>query len=126
MNLHAIVSGAIGTINPQIPVTIRVSTGATEDASGRSVPTYAVPIIVNGQRQDLSGSDIYRMQGQNIQGVICKLYLTGNFEGLFRVMGKGGDLLSFGGQVYLVAKVIERWPDWCSLALTMQLDVLSI
>lgn len=122
MNLHELVRGAIGAINPERDVTICVSTGATEDASGRTVPSYAAPIPAKGQKQDLSGSDITRLQGQNIQGVVCKMYLTGNYEGLFRVLGKGGDLLTFDGQTYLVAKVIERWPDWCCLALTMQLD----
>ncbi len=122
MNLHALVRGAIGAINPDIPVTIRVSTGSTEDSSGRTVPSYADPIDTMGQKQDLSGSDIYRLQAQNIQGVICKMYLNGNYEGLFRVLGKGGDLLTFGGQVYLIVKVMERWPDWCCVALTMQLD----
>lgn len=122
MNLHEIVRGAIGAINPEISVRIRVSTGATEDASGRTVPGYAQSIDTVGQKQDLSGPDIYRLQAQNIQGVVCKMYLNGNYEGLFAVLGKGGDLLVFGGQTYLVAKVLERWPDWCCLALTMQLD----
>jgi hypothetical protein len=50
------------------------------------------------------------------------MYVRGNVEGLFRVLGKGGDLLEFEGQKYLVASVMERWPDWCCVALTMQLD----
>lgn len=122
MNLHGIVSAAIGAVNPFIPVSIRQSTGAAEDNTGRSVPGYAPALPAMGQKQPVSGRDIERLQQQGIQGVTCKLYLNGNYEGMFRVLGKGGDLIDFGGQTYLVAAVMERWPDWCSLALTMQND----
>jgi hypothetical protein len=122
MNLHQLVRGAIGGINPDIPVTVLPSAGAEENDAGRVVPAYGTPISTTGQKQPLTGRDIERFQQQNIQGVTCKMHLNGNFEGLFRVLGKGGDLLQFGGQKYLVASVIERWPDWCCVALTLQLD----
>lgn len=122
MNLHGIVRGAIQSVNPDIPVVVRRSVGATQDASGRSIPGYAAPVQVMGQKQELTGKDIFRLQGQNVQGVDCKMYLNGNIEGLIRADGRGGDLLEFEGRVYLVKSVLERWPDWCSLALTMQLD----
>lgn len=120
MNLHGIVSAAIGAVNPHIQVTIRQSIGATEDATGRTVAAYAAPISTMGQKQPVSNGDIQRFQQLGIQGVHCKMYLNGNYEGMFRVLGKGGDLIGFQGQTYLVADVIERWPDWCCLALTMQ------
>jgi hypothetical protein len=119
MNLHNIVSGAIGSVNPFIPVVIKHSTGYTTSADGPQIPSYTV-INTQAQIQALSGSDIMRLNNLNVQGVTCKAYLNGNTEGLFRVLGKGGDLISFGGQTYLVTQVMERWPDWCSLALTMQ------
>lgn len=121
MNLHQLVRGAIGSINPDIPVTIKQSTGATgEDDTGRVTPIYAT-LTATGQKQPLTGRDIERFQQQGIQGVTCKMHLNGNYEGMFRVLGKGGDLLLFGGQTYAVASVMERWPDWCCVALTMQL-----
>lgn len=121
MNLHGIVSAAIGTVNPHIPISIRKSTGATESESGRSIPSYAPGIAAKGQKQPVSGRDIERLQQQGIQGVTCKMYLNGNYEGLFRVLGQGGDLIDIPGegQTYSVANVMERWPDWCCLALTM-------
>lgn len=120
MNLHGIVSAAIGTVNPHIDITIRRSLGATENESGRSAPAYSEPIPAKGQKQPVSGKDIERFNQQNIQGITCKMYLNGNYEGMFRVLGQGGDLIDFGGQTYLVASVMERWPDWCCVALTMQ------
>lgn len=121
MNLHGMVRGVISAVNPDIPVTVKPSTGSTEDDSGRVVPAYGAPISTTGQKQPLTGKDIERFQQQNIQGVTCKMHINGNFEGLFRVLGKGGDLLQFEGRTYLVASVMERWPDWCCVALTMQL-----
>lgn len=121
MNLHAIVSGAIGAINPQRAITVLQSTGYSTAADGTQIPTYRT-LNVTGQIQDLSGKDIMRLNGLNIQGVMQKAYLTGNFEGVFRALGKGGDLLKFGGRTYLVTVVLERWPDWVCVALTMQMD----
>jgi hypothetical protein len=121
MNLHGIVSGAVGAINPFIPVVIQQNTGYTTSPDGTQVPAYTT-VNTTGQKQDLSGKDILRLNSLNIQGVVCKMYLNGNYEGVFRALGKGGDLLTFGGQTYLVAQVLERWPDWCCVALTMQVN----
>jgi len=121
LNLHGIVSGAIGAINPQRAIMVLQSTGYTTADDGTQMPTYRT-LNVSGQIQDLSGKDIMRLNGLNIQGVMQKAYLTGNFEGVFRVLGKGGDLLKFGGRTYLVTVVLERWPDWVCVALTMQMD----
>jgi len=39
-----------------------------------------------------------------------------------RPLAKGGDLLDFGGQTWLVTAVLETWPDWCKVGVTLQLD----
>lgn len=119
MNLHGIVRGAIGAVNPHLPVVIQQSTGYTTGVDGSQVPTYTT-INTTGQKQALSGGDILRLNSLNVQGVSEKMYLDGNYEGLIRATGKGGDLLTFNGQTYLVAAVLERWADWCCVALTMQ------
>ena len=121
MNLHGIVRGAINAVNPDIPIVILRSTGSTENASGRTIPTYADPQSARGQKQPVTGRDIERFNQQNIQGVTCKMYVYGNIEALIRQDEKGGDLIKFEGQTYLVASVMERWPDWCCVALTMQI-----
>ena len=121
MNLHGLVSGAIGSVNPQRNITILQSSGYTTAADGSQIPAYTT-IQTTGQIQDLSGRDIMRLNGLNIQGVMQKAYLNGDFEGVFRVLGKGGDLIKFGGQTYLVTSVLERWADWVCLGITMQLD----
>lgn len=121
MNLHGIAAGAIGAVNPFIPITIQQSTGYTVDANYKQVPTYST-ITTTGQVQPLSPADVKLLLGMNIQNVTQAVYLNGNFEGVFRVLGKGGDLLVFNGYTYLVNAVLERWPDWCKVGVTMQLD----
>lgn len=121
MNLHSIVSGAVGMVNPLIPIGIKRSTGYTTDANYKQVPEYE-SISATGQVQALTGRDLRQLEGLNIQGVNEAVYLNGNFEGVFRVLGKGGDLLVFNGYTYLVMAVLERWPDWCKLAVVMQMD----
>lgn len=121
MNLHGIVRGAIDAVNPHLPVTIKQSTGYATNPDGSQVPTYAL-VSTTGQKQALTGADILRLNSLNVQGVSEKMYLDGNYEGLIRATGKGGDLITFNGQTYLVAAVLERWPDWCCVALTMQVN----
>ncbi len=124
MNLHGIVSGAIGSINPNIPITIKISNGYTTDANYIQQPQYTT-INTAGQIQSLSASDLKRLESLNIQSVDQKVFLSGNYEGIFRQLGKGGDILTFAygnntSQDYLVTAVLERWPEWCSLGVTMQ------
>ncbi len=125
MNLNSIVSGAINAVNPQVAVMIQQSTGYTIGADGSQIPTYTT-IQATGQMQTLSPSDLRILEammnhsGLALQSVQQKIYLNGDYEGVFRVLGKGGDLLTIGNYTYLVTAVLERWPDWVSLGLTMQ------
>ena len=121
MNLHQIVSGAVGAVNPPTAMVIRRNTGYTTGTDGTQTPTYS-DVTTTGQVQELSSGDIKRLEGLNAQNVQQKVYLNGNYEGQFRVLGKGGDLIKFGSQTYLVTAVLERWPDWCCVGITMQLD----
>jgi hypothetical protein len=124
MNLHSIASGAIGSVNQNIPITIKISNGYTTDENYIQQPQYTT-INTVGQIQPLSASDLKRLESLNIQSVDQKVFLSGNYEGIFRQLGKGGDILTFAygnnsAQDYLVTTVLERWPEWCSLGVTMQ------
>jgi hypothetical protein len=121
MNLHLIVSGAIGAVNPQSSATFQASTGSTTNDDGTRVPTYAAPVTIQCQIQSLQYNDLMKLSGLNIQGVRSKIYVNGSWSGLVRPEGKGGDLITFAdGSVWLVAVVLEDWPDWCSVAVTRQ------
>lgn len=124
MNLHAMVSGAIATINPFITIVIQPSSGYTTNADGSQLPSYGAPITTQAQRQALQYNDIVQIDGLNIQGQKCKLYLNGSWNGIVRVNKKGGDLITFpDGSVWLVALVSENWSDvdgWVSIVCVLQ------
>lgn len=119
LNLHAIVSNAIGSINPPIPATIRSSAGYTIDSDGTQVPLYT-DVCATIQVQSLSNDELKQVDGLNIQGNKNAVYLSGNWNGIVRVGKQGGDLLLFGGQTWLAVIVLENWPRWTKLAVVLQ------
>jgi hypothetical protein len=126
MNLHNIVRGAIRAVNPEIIVTVQRSTGSTTNPDGTRVPTYETIRGVRAQMQALQYNDIAMLDGLNIQGERRSLYLNGNWEGLVRADGKGGDVITFpDGTVWLVAIVLENWAfrdGWVKVAVTRQVN----
>ena len=126
MNLHSVVRGAIRSVNPDISATLLRSAGYTTDATGKQIPAYAAPLTSNVQVQGVGGRDLQHMDALNIQGVMRKVYLYGNWQGVVRADLKGGDLMQFpqvpgsAVQSWKIVTVIETWPDWCKLSVVMQ------
>lgn len=126
MNLHSIVSGMINTVNPEIPVVIRVSTGNTTNPDGTRTPNYASPITVSGQVQELSAKELHQTDGLNLAGVNRSLYINGTIDGVTRVTLKGGDIIVLpDNTVWLVVSVPESWPDWSRAIIVLQNDSSS-
>lgn len=120
MNLHGIVAGVIGAVNPLQSLIVQVSTGYT-NTGGTRTPTFAKPVTVQGQVQSLTFSDLRQLEGLNVQGIQRAIYINGRIDGLVRSMNKGGDLITTeDGTVWLVSHVLEYWPDWCKVAVTLQ------
>lgn len=128
MNLHGIVAGAIGTVNPLITAQILASNGYDTEADGSQVPKYLPAQDVQIQVQALQYNDIAQLDGLNIQGERRAVYLYGDWNGIVREDQKGGDLLLFPAQkggppkTWLVVFVFENWPDWTKVAVTLQDD----
>lgn len=121
MNLHGIVSGAIGAVNPQRKFTVQISAGYTSSADGTQVPVYLKSITLMGQAQPMSWKDLQQTDGLNLQGTVQSIYFTGRIEGIVRADRKGGDLVTDDqGKIWLVETVLEEWPDWCKVAVTLQ------
>lgn len=124
MNLHGLAIGAISAVNPQIPVSVKVSTGYTTVPGGRQVPNYATPYTVPGQVQSLTFKDLHQLDGLNLNGTKRAIYLFGRFDGVVRSLMKGGDLVTVTGGVnagvWLVCLVLEQWPNWCKVAVVLQ------
>ena len=120
MNLHGIVSGAIGTVNPFETLTVNQSTGYTTNADASRAPTYSTATI-SGQVQPMSAEELKLVEALNIQGVKRKVYANGQYNGVVRAAQKGGDLVTrTDGTVWKVVLVTEYWPDWCSFVMALQ------
>lgn len=123
MDLHSIVSGVVGTINPFVPATIQVSIGYTTSDDGTRVPQYDT-INVSAQVQALTYADLRQIDSLNLNGTRRAIYLKGAFNGTVRPQSKGGDLITLtdgpNAGVWLVAMVLEQWPDWCKVVTTLQ------
>lgn len=121
MNLHAIVTPAISAVNPLVPVIVKLSTGWTTNADGTRTPTYTEVDGVSAQVQALTFKDIQQIAGLNLQGTRKAMYVTGEIDGLVRSTSKGGDLITMpDGSIWLVAMILEQWPDWAKAAVTLQ------
>jgi len=123
MDLHGIVAGAINVVNPYVLGSIQISTGNIQnpDGSGELIPTYRTMPQVPMQVQDLSFKDLHQVDALNLQGVSRSIYVRGSVDGLVRAVNKGGDIVTLpDGTVWLVCAVLEAWPDWCKLAVTLQ------
>ena len=119
LNLHAVVSGAIGAINPFIQAQIKRSTGYTTLDDGTQVPQYTTTDLMI-QVQNLSNTELKQLDGMNIQNTTNSVSLSGDWNGTVRVGKQGGDLLIFNGQVWLAVTVLENWPQWTKLAVVLQ------
>lgn len=122
MNLHGIAKGLVSAVNPMTRLSMQRSLGGyTTAADGTRTTNYSPPFDVFGQVQDLTSDELKQLDGINLQGVHRSIYLNGHWEGLERTAVRGGTLLTTpDGNVWLVVKVIEQWPDWCKVAVTLQ------
>lgn len=78
-------------------------------------------LIVPAQIQSLTFRDLQQIDGLNLQGNRNGIYFYGQIDGIVRPDNKGGDLITFpDGSIWLVAIVLEDWPDWCKVAATRQ------
>lgn len=122
MNLHAVASRVVGVVNPPRYGTVRISTGSTVAPGGHRTPAYRIVRNVQMQIQELSERDLRQVNGLNVAGSTHTIYLFGRLDGLVRPDNKGGDLIEFDGRVWLVTALLEDWPDWCRVSVTLQLD----
>jgi hypothetical protein len=124
MNLSALVGGVIGAVNPKVEAQYRASTGSTSAPSGRRTPTYADPVSVLVQKQALTYKDLQQLQGVNLNGEACAIYVEGDWRGVSRPAGRGGDLLTLpDGTVWLVVHVLENFfqtAGWAKVAAVLQ------
>lgn len=132
MNLHNIVRGAISSVNPDILGTVRRNAGTySTSAAGKQTPNY-LPDVSNVimQIQPLSSRDLKTLDALNITDIDLAVYVNGEVSGVDREQGKGGDLLLFNGNWWLVTAVLEAWAGpvragWTKAGVTKQRDPVA-
>jgi len=129
MNLHGLVTGAIGVVNPRILGSVKVSTGSSITPAGVRVPTYTTLNNVEMQVQPLSTKDLRQVEMLNLQGTLRAIYFFGEVAAIIRGLNRGGDLVvinqGVNAGVWLVNSVLEQWPDWCKTVVTLQTDAIE-
>lgn len=119
-DLRSIANGISNTINPNILVTVKASTGYTIGSGLKQVPSYAAPVTGFAQVQALTAADLRHLDGLNIQGATKSIILRGPLNAIVRVNSQGGDVVTIGTQVFLTVAVLEQWPLWSRCAIQLQ------
>jgi hypothetical protein len=102
-------------------ISVQVSAGYATNSDGSRAPIYTTVCGVSAQVQQLTGEDLRHLEALNIQGSTRKLYVNGSIDAIVRFAQKGGDIVTLlDGTVYLTTHVLERWPDWCAVAMQLQ------
>lgn len=125
MNLHAIVAGNIGAVNPFETVVISQSNGSITDPTGHRQPQYnSNP--ASAQIQPMTGGDLKQVEGLNLNGTLKKFYFYGAVAATVRADQKGGDIITtLDWREWLVVQVLEQFPDWCSVAGVLQNNTVA-
>jgi hypothetical protein len=121
VDLYSIAGGVISSVNPMLPALLTASTGYTTGPDGSQVETYATPVNQMIQIQDLSTQELIHLSSLNIQGNLQKVYMQGQWNGVVRPRGEGGDLLTYNGQNWLITHVLEQWSTWTCVVVELQL-----
>lgn len=130
MNLRNIVNRVTQTVNPNLTIDLLRSDGYTTAANGKQAPAF-LTLSGAAQVQGLAAKDLQHMNNLNIQGVLRKVYLYGNWMGVVRSDAKGGDVLVFPqapgmpDQQWKVVTVFETWPDWCAVGVVLQVGTVA-
>ena len=127
MNLRAIANKYIQITNKNIQINWVQSNGYVTDDAGKRTPK-TLTLTVEAQVQALSSSDLKHIDGQNVTNNMRSVYMYGNAVGVVRADQLGGDILVFPevpgncNRNWLITQVVETWPDWCHVIVTLQQD----
>lgn len=130
MDLRGLANAVSSTVNPNITVGIKRSTGFTTDPlSLKQVPAYAATVTGPAQLQALDNDDLKQLDGLNITGTLRAIYMRGVLAGVVRPTQQGGDVVTIAAQAgvpdmlvgtWLVVRVLEGWSGWTKAAIVLQ------
>ena len=127
-NMHAVVRGAIESINEDTDGTVYVNTGRT-NVRGILTPTFT-PVTARLQIQAQEHDPIQHERSLNYSNAYLTIYAYGNFSDIERPTSEGGDVINVpsGPRAgwYYITQTFEFWPEWCAFEVTKQLNAATI
>ena len=124
MNLHGIISGAVGAVNPRMLISYSACTSIiTVTPGGPRTPTYLPATNITAQVQELTTGDLKHVDDLNMSGLKRKLWSSQIMNGIDRAAGLGGDKVVLpDGTTWLVVQILEKFPDWNSVVIVKQVN----
>lgn len=122
MNLHGMAGPLVGVVNPFVTAQLLASTGSTTSSDGSVSPSYAAPVSIQVQAQELSFKELQHANNLNLQGILKSIYCPGTVQAVNRLAGTGGDKIVIAGDTYLAMAISEQWPDWCKVIGQLQVN----
>ncbi len=125
MNLRGMVNKFTQITNPNTKITWKQSNGYTTNAAGKRLPKF-INLTIDANIQALSSSALTHTNGLNIVVTMRSVYMYGNALAVVRADQLGGDELIFpevpgtSDKTWLITTVVETWPDWCHVIVTLQ------
>lgn len=113
MNLHEIVSSAIGAINPLQEIKITPRGSYTVNDYGETFVMAEAPYTVMADVQPVHSEDIKFINNYNQSTVYRSFWVSANAFGLNRPMMRSGDKIEWNGKVYYVVNMPEDWYETC-------------
>lgn len=122
MNLRNIANGLTQAINPNVEAKIYKSTGWTINPDRSRSPSYDPPVTAMVQVQEMSQKDLQHIDSLGLQGKFKTIYVNGEWYGLDRSEGQGGDIFEIDGKRWRVEYVPEGWGKlWTKVVVCLQL-----
>lgn len=107
MNLNSMVAGIINTVKPLEEVAIFRCTGQINN-KGIMVPTYTPsPTVAMSDIQSVGDAALKQMNRIGMNDKTLHFYLDGDWRGIFRPDGTGGDMIYARGNWWQVIAVPE-------------------
>lgn len=124
MNMHKLVRGPVGLVNPDKIGTLYTVSGYAV-AHGIRTPSYQLA-DVRLQFQAAASDGVSRMLAIAQNNSVEIVYAYGNISDLSRPDDSGGSVIEVDNRWYYVQRVLEWWPGWCCLSVVRQLDAATI
>lgn len=123
MNLNKLVSGILGSVTPLESIALFRCTGKINNRAVITA-TYAPVVEMQAKVQSVGDEALKLIDRVGDNSKLLHFYLNGDWRGVFRPNGTGGDMIYARGQWWLVTAVPEDFSHagWVCVRGTLQMS----